>query len=141
MNKPIGLSLRNLAMLVFIALPLAMVVAWILGQIAPPAWRSEMDGQGSKLFSTFLFHFLILLVPSIIGGVIHQLILWFVPLSREQPMRRAIIVLTALVIPAAFLLTGTPPEILMSPRALVAIAVGLLTYGFLAKPIREQADA
>lgn len=81
---------------------------------------------------------LVLIVPVLLGGAIHQVILRAIPSSWAPARKRLGILLTTPVVLLGFLLIGNPPQALLIPRALVAISAGLMFYGALAKPLRVE---
>ncbi len=137
MTEERKIVLRNLAILIFGALPLAILSSWLASSLFPLDWMRETE-RGSSVggqASGFLFWFLILFVPVLIGGLIHQIALGAIPSSWKGVHRRLAILFSAAVIPLGFILIGNRPGALLMPRALLPIMIGLMFYGALARPL------
>jgi hypothetical protein len=143
MNFPTKGALQNLAILVFGALPLTIALVWLETLIAPLDWMKGIDGGGSvgDYVVGFLFWMIVLVIPVLVGGVVHQLLIALVPASWSPAQRRLAILLTSPVILAALvpLSTGNP-GLLFSWRGLIPIGIALVCYGLTARPL-SRGDA
>lgn len=141
MTIPVKRSLRNLALLVFGALPLALLVGWIIASVAPVPWLEvEQNASAGEFVESFLLWFLFLVVPVLLGGAIHQVLLGLIPPGWAPTRRRVAIMVTSPVVMVMLALLNTgSPALLFSWRVLVPIGVALLFYGSLAKPLEGEA--
>jgi hypothetical protein len=63
---------HNLIILVFGALPLTILAGWLVTVISPPEWMQGAErGSAGDYASGFLFWFLVLAPPVLIGGLLH----------------------------------------------------------------------
>ncbi|HEX8361044.1 MAG TPA: hypothetical protein VF613_13095 [Longimicrobium sp.] len=138
MTFPLKGAFRNLAILVFGALPLVIALVWLETLIAPLDWMKGIDSQGSTgdYAVALLFWMLVLVIPVLMGGVIHQLLIGLIPNSWAPAQQRLAILLTSPVILAVFALLSTgSPGLLFSWRGLIPIGIALLCYGLTATPL------
>lgn len=131
-------AVRNLVLLVVVALPLAMLAVWAQTLIFPPDWMQGSEGGASAgdYLAGFLFWMLILVVPVFLGGCLHQAILYSFPTSWTATRQRLGIICTSPVILVGFLAIGNAHQAFLLPRMFLPVAVALLSYGFLARPLR-----
>lgn len=138
MTIPMKVALRNLAILVFGALPLGIALVWLESLIVPLDWMEGVERGGSvgEYATGLLFWLLVLLIPVLLGGIVHQLLVGLIPASWAPIQRRLAILLTSPVILVMLVLLSTgSPELLLSWRGLIPIGIALLFYGMLAKPL------
>ena len=130
---------RNLGLLLFIALPLGVIALVLQTMALPPTW---MRSGGAELepVPTAVFQMLVLSLPILAGGLIHQLLLWFIPGDWSRVQRRSVILLSALVIPALLLLFGNSASVMSSGRAFIPLAVIVVVYGLTAVPLRKRTN-
>ena len=138
MANALKAAVWNCAILVVGAIPIGIFMAWVEGLISPAEWRHGMAAvSGSGALSTFPFWWLVLVVPVLIGGCFHQIVLRFVPMPRDAAMWRLVVVFTTPVVLLGFLLIGNSPNGLIVPRAIVPVVVSLFVYGMLAHRLTE----
>lgn len=131
-------AVRNLAILLLGAVPLAIVTVWVQSTVFPLEWMRRADGAGGgEPVSTFVFWFLVLALPALLGGLIHQAALRAIPPSWAPGRRRLAVLLSAPLVLLGFLLIGNAPDALVLPRVVAPILVSLAFYGLLARPLRE----
>ena len=141
MTRILRAAAQNLAVLLAVAVPMGILAAWIEGLIYPPEWMRGVTeaATASGAASTFLFWYLVLVVPVFIGGCLHQVVLRFVPMPHNASMSRGTVLLTTPVVLLGFLLIGNSITDLMTPRAIVPFGVALLAYGMLACRLNNSA--
>jgi hypothetical protein len=105
-----------------------------------PAWIILMgvlalliDGaQGGDLHLAALFYFIVLIIPVLLGGMVHQLLLLAIPRHWPALRKRLIgVAISGITIPSALLLTGTDPQLLAAPLVWVPLVAVLLAYGWI----------
>lgn len=139
MKTHIRRTLFNLGVLSFGALPITILAAWMQILVAGGAGRSVVNDPASYL-GAFAFWWLVEIVLVLVGGFVHQIIIYGIPVTWSRQRTRTAILLTAPVVLAAPLLFGAAPEVLLRPQLLLPITLGLLVYGLLAKPLRDKAE-
>jgi len=133
--------IHNLALLAFGALPLAIVGGWAVAVLFPAEWmKGTARSSAGEYASGFLFWFVVLIIPVLMGGLLHQVAIRTVPPSWSRVQQRIAIVATAVVIPVGFLLIGNSPMLFRSWKLIVPILVGMTFYGLLAKPLKGVGD-
>ncbi len=131
---------RNLIILVFGALPLTILAGWLVTIVSPPEWMQGAErGSVGDYAGGFLFWFLVLAVPVLLGGLIHQFAIRAIPASWSPAKQRLAILATAAVVPLGFLLVGNSPDRFANLKLAIPILIGMVFYGLLAKPVRSDA--
>lgn len=142
MTKRTNPVVRNLVILVFGALPLTIMAGWLVTVISPPEWMQGTErGPARDYASGFLFWFLVLALPVLIGALLHQLAIRAIPASWSATKQRWAILATAAVVPLGFVLIGNSPDQFANLKLVIPISVGMVFYGLLAKPVRRDAVA
>ena len=137
MNSLLRRAARNLGLLVLVALPLGVVALVLQTVLFPPAWINR-DGTTIDPVPAAVFQFLVLLLPVLAGGLIHQVLLWLIPDHWPRVQLRSMILLSSLVIPAVLLVFGSSASVMGSARALIPVGMIVVVYGLLAKPLPRQ---
>ena len=143
MTSTLNTAARNLTLLLVVAIPLAILTGWIEGLIYPVEWVRDLTAStsASGSLSAVLFWYLVLFVPVLVGGILHQVVLRVLPMPREPGMRRITVLLTAPIVLVGFLFVGNSLGGLLTPRAIAPIIVALLGYSMLARwSSKESAD-
>lgn len=139
MPRRLNPVVRNLTILIFGALPLTIVVGWLVTVLFPPEWMQGAEqGSAGDYASGFLFWFLILVIPVLLGGLLHQLAIRAIPPSWSRAQQRLTILGTAVVVPLGFLLIGNSPDRFANLKLIIPISAGMIFYGLLAKPVRSE---
>ena len=133
---------RNLIILILGALPLTIAVGWLVTMVSPPEWMQGAGWSSAGNYADgFLFWFLVLAVPVLLGGLIHQFAIRAIPASWSPTKQRLAILATAAVVPMGFLLVGNPPNRFANLKLVIPIFIGMVLYGLLAKPVRSDATS
>lgn len=122
---------RNLVFLLLVAVPLGILTGWIEVLLFPPEWMKPMAPAvpASEGLSTFAFWYLVLLLPVLLGGCLHQVALRFVP-----PRRLMVLLTTPIVLLGPGVLGHSLGE--FTELSIVApIVISLLAYGMIARPL------
>lgn len=125
----------NLAVLLAGAIPLAIITAWIEGLIHPVEWKRDVIQvtEVSEVLSAFLFWYLVLIVPVLIGGILHQVLLRFLPMPHGATGQRIALLLSTPIVLLGFLVVGNSPGGMLVGRAIAPIIIALLGYGMLVR--------
>lgn len=115
----------NLLFLLIIALPASILVGALIVAIGPPKWMPTIQSISAADAATgFLFWYLMLLPPVLLGGLLHQGLLAFLA-DRAHGSLRAVALFSAPVILVGFL-PFRPP---FSSALIIPIVAGLMLYG------------
>jgi hypothetical protein len=135
-RKPV---VYNLLLLSVLVLPLGIGLGWLVTVVFPPAW---LDREGVKsqsgLAAGFIFWYLVLVLPVIVGGALHQALLKALPPDWSARRGRAVAIATSPVVLVVAALVGRNPDVWTSPQLLMVVAVCLATYALLAKPVQRE---
>ena len=137
------LALRNLGIAIGVALPVALMSGIASWAIWPPpwaghggsAWQSARDAGGA-----FLFWYVLLVLPTLVGAFVHQLVLAVLPHHWPRGLTRAVIVASTLLggVALAWLSMRHATDV-HAWRLVGTLFPALLTYGLLARPLRHDA--
>ena len=129
-------SIKNLALLILVALPLWLAGLWLATRLT----AGPQGGSGWPEASVFYF---IVLAPQILaGGVVHQLLLRIASADWPRGGQRAFVFVTSFVVPVILVAFGGSPMLLFAPVNLLCLGSGLLVYSLLAElPARPQVPA
>jgi hypothetical protein len=106
--------------------------------ISPPEWMQEAErGSVGDYAGAFLFWFLVLAAPVLLGGLIHELAIRAIPASWSPTKQRLVILAPAAVVPLSFLLVGNSPNRFANLKLVIPVLIGMVFYGLLAKPVPE----
>lgn len=121
---------KNLAILVFIVMPLFFLMGWLYALISNTDFR--------YIIETGIVYYLYNVVPVIIGGAIHQLILVTLPKDWTEVKFRIIALLSSPLIPIAIWIAWGGEAKNLIPFAVPIILV-LIVYVFLMrKPVTSD---
>jgi hypothetical protein len=126
--------LRNLALLIFVSLPIWLFGLWIAARLG------EGPQGGSRWPEASLFYFLVLAPQLLVGGIVHQLIIGVASNRLPPGARRAFAVATVIIIPIVLLLFGGAPALLFAPVNILCLGTALLVYGVLLQ-MSSQSEA
>ena len=134
---------RNLAVLLFGALPAGIVTAWFQNVVAPAEWMRDVtdDPATSGVISTFLFWYFVMAAPTFVGGCVHQAIIWFARKPRNTTTQHVILILTTPVVLLGFTLVGSSLTFVMAPRATLPLVACLSVYGVFVRWPRAETRA
>ena len=128
-------AIRNIVVLLCVALPFAIVLGWLIAILFPPEWmRDSEPTAATEILAGFAFWYLTLAVPVAIGGGLHQLVLCAIPARWRGRRVRIGIVATAPVVAIGFLFFRHA----WGAGLIVPTVLPLLLYGFLARPVRTE---
>lgn len=130
----------NLALLVFVALPLWIAIPFLLAVASPTEWMQE---TGFKWSVSDVYRVLpsmigIMMPAFLVGGILHQVVVLSIPHTWPDRQVRAGVVLSTLVIPLFLAAVAPVPSTLLLPRILLSTGVAMLLYGLVADPLRQR---
>lgn len=114
-------AVYNLAVLVLVALPVVFLANWIISVIAGHYTNINI----LMALSSGFYYAAIFAGPVLLGGLIHQVILAFVPPKLSRWQRRGLAFLAAWVVPGCVVLLGEPPEVMAWMAIPIALALVL----------------
>lgn len=133
MSSVLRRAFKNLILLGFVALPLGVLALELQTVLFPPRWM-VIDGAHAEFFSAALFEFVVFLPSVLLGGLIHQGLLWAV-LRRLSGWALRLAILLSSVVIAVVLLLIEWTALSGTWRAVVPIAIIVLAYGIAARPL------
>ena len=126
-----GLLVRNVAILAFVALPLAVLSLVVSERIFPGPTRVSSVGD-------LLTPFLVALLPISVGGIFHQLLILKVAGRWSDKTRRLMSIASSpIVLGVLLLLVDWEYLVRLSP----GVIVGLVVYNALSRPIPDGGTA
>jgi hypothetical protein len=134
--------LRNVGIAVGVALPVALMSGIAVSAFWPPPWA----GHGESVWPSardaggaFLFWYLLLVLPTLAGAFVHQLVLAALPHDWSRGVTRAAIVASTLLggVALAWLSMRNATDV-YAWRIVGTLLPALLTYGLLARPLRPD---
>jgi hypothetical protein len=131
-------AVRNLALLVFVVLPGWILLIFAQAALFPLEWMREA-GVGwsvADYLGGLLFWFLLMVVPVLVGGAIHQVIICALAPDHSRRRERVGILATSPVILLALAVLSPSPAALLLPRAAVPALIAMIVYGLLAESCR-----
>lgn len=123
-----GTIVRNLSLLMIVALPIAVVTGGALVKLFPPDWARDVDTGLGSAFSALAFQYVALALPVLVGGVLHQVLLWATS-RRSLVHNRTWVMISSVVVVVPLLLPRMNPARLFSWLVLAPMIVGLTIYG------------
>lgn len=137
MNKATLLTaLKNLGWLVLVALPVFFLLVWLQALVG----RAEGSRDLGYALETGGFYYLASVLYVLLGGLVHQVLVFLLPASSSPPRRRVIALLLTPVVPLALVPGGGLGTLL---EFLIPTVLALATYGVLMRipgvPARESA--
>jgi hypothetical protein len=141
-NTPLNHRLaRNFALAIFVALPLAIATTTgIFWLHPPPDAREPLKASFEGFVGGMAFWYLILFIPTIFFGAIHQAVLGALPDDWSPRQTRLAIVTTAVaegVLIGLFVGRGGGAEMVLILTA--ALLPGSIVYGLFAAPLCRAA--
>ncbi len=96
MNKTIlTTALENLALLVLVAMPLFFALLWVRALVAGVEGATDLGGVAEM----GVFSYLAIVVPVLVGGLIHHVIWFVLPMAWPGARRRLVALFLAAVYP------------------------------------------
>lgn len=136
MTPRAGRALRNLYLLLGLALPLFVLAVLLQAVVMPPSWMSRSTVV-TEAGPAGLFQYAVLFLPVLFGGLIHQMILWGLGRRWSWSGSRVIVGTTSLVILLTIAAFGESASVMSSPRSWFPILCLIFTYGLLAQPLER----
>jgi hypothetical protein len=127
-KKTIALIVRNLAILVGVVLPICLLLIWV-ALILTGGYGEWKDGPNLQ---AGLYWFILSVFPLLIAGLLHQLIVLFLPQTWDCRRRRRLGLALIPMIPLSLAAFGSFLIILVPPVT-VAVTLGFIVYGFFLK--------
>lgn len=126
-------ALKNLALLVFLAMPLFFLFVWIQALLRNGTAARDLG----YVLETGGVYYLTNLLPVLIGGAVHQVFWLALPRKWPDGGRKAVALLLTPVIPLAiWILWGGPAGSLLSFA--VPMILALITYVFMMRQIMPE---
>ncbi len=121
---------RNMGALAAIALPVALLVGAIQQLVAPVEWSrgTEADASGADGLLTFLYWYVVLVWPLLVGGGLHQTVILILRRFFAYPVLRVGAVLSSPTVLGGFALVGGSGSALFLPRTTIPLLALLVTY-------------
>ena len=118
----------NLLLLLVVILPL-----WILMRYAL-LWLVEGSEVTQEWIAGFAFQYVILSPQMLVGGLLQQLLLWWITHTIARSKARIVAMLSTVLIPLSLLaFAGGEPGLLLAPDVLGTLVVALVIYGITLK--------
>ena len=130
MSSNAAVVLRNMAILLFAALPLGICLGGLFAMASPPEW---LEPSTRGCVGALLFSFVTIAPPIGIGGIAHQALLWKLPHFQQPFATRIAVILSSLVVPLPLLLGPGGPASLLNWKVLVPMGIALTVYGLFAR--------
>lgn len=127
-------ALRCVLILALLILPLNIVLIEVISFVSPPAWAQNLQAEHGEAVGYFLWQYVLLILPIVLGGIVQALLLWSFTPRVGKGTTRFILVLSTLVVPVVIVVMGTRLELLLSPRAGIPLLVSLVVYGLIMPP-------
>jgi hypothetical protein len=128
---------RNLAVLMFLGLPLIALLMALQSLVFPPQWMRRGEWTLTDHLMGAVGQLIYLALPMLAAGILHQAILWMLPASLTSGMQRLLTKLSVLVIPVVLVALAADHVLVSNPRSAIPLAVGLVVYAWLVHPIRR----
>ena len=138
-------AIRNVGLAIGLALPVLLVTAGLIAWLGPPALTLASGEIGFSLSGALrggLFWYLILVLPTLVFAVIHQLVLALPSSDWSERRMRAFTLGTSIVV--ALLVAGRVIATSSEVRALglvLTLVVPAIFYGAFAHPLRWRGES
>jgi hypothetical protein len=133
--------IRNLAVLMFLSLPLIALLIGLQALIFPPQWMQGGEWALGDRIMGVAGQLIYLALPMLVAGVVHQAILWMMPASLTGGTQRLVTRLSVLAIPVVLVALAADRVLVSNPRSAIPLAIGLVAYAWLVHPIRRPSTA
>lgn len=132
---------RNLAVLMFLTLPLIALLIVLQSLIFPLQWMRGDEWTLTDRTMSVVGQLVYLALPMLVAGIVHQVILCMIPLSLTGGTQRLITRFSVLVIPVVLVVLAANKELVSNPRSAIPLTIGLVVYAWLVRPIRRANTA
>jgi len=114
----------NLSLLAVIILPFWLILFWL--------WTGVTDGfGGNDLWGAFVYNYLVLILPLLLGGLCHQLALVAVQRVVPSSRLRFAAVISLPIIPLVMSLVSVPLSVFSQAPIATYTIVSLVVYAYL----------
>lgn len=133
MRKNVIRIVVNLSLLGIIILPFWFLLFWL--------WTGVTDGfGGNDLWGTFVYNYVILIIPVLLGGLFQQLAIVLVQRVVRSPQSRFAGIVTLLIVPLVMSLVSVPLRVFLQAPIAICTIVSLLVYTYLQRLPSEVSE-
>lgn len=145
MRMVLGTMIRNIAVAALISLPLTIGISAVALAVWPPDWmRSTLFTSSSDdIAAGGVMWFLILVIPTVLGAALHQVVLLIHARLRPTGHARSVVVLSSPVVLLGFAVIPRATPGTLSAPVLLPVLVLVASYAVLAKalPVQPTSDS